>query len=193
MGTDSLPREGPESRQFRYSLQQGKFEADTTAVSTSAALLLAHSLFPEFPSLGVLLLVLLAGGAGFAFIASRRSGHVAGATDPSAVTDAVTTPGTSWLRIPLVTAIVSGLAALFSLVPGIGVIASIVLMPGWIVLWMLFMGDVLEDNLDIVSVVVMAVVSWVVWTASAMIIARVVASFRGDTPSDSTITSIRYH
>jgi hypothetical protein len=163
-----------------------------TAVTGAAELLLAHGLFPEFPSLGVLACILLAGGAVFALVASRRSKHVAGDADPSATTVG-TSPGTSWLRIPVVTAIACGLAVPLWLVPGINVIASLVLMPGWIGLWMLLMSGVLPDHSEPISFVVMAAVSWVVWTASALIIARVVSSFRTDAPGDSTITSIRYH
>jgi hypothetical protein len=174
-------------------LQKGRPEADIITVTRSADLLLAHGLFPEFPSLGVLLLILLVGGAGFACLATRRSTHLAGDGAPSEETGIVASSGKSWLRIPVVTLVACGVAAPLWLVPGIGVIAGIVLMPGWIVLWILVMTHVLPDHSETMSFVMMAAVSWVVWTASAMTIARIVAALRGDPPSHSTITSTRYH
>lgn len=131
-----------------------------------STLLVAHELYPEFPPLLVVLALVLVGGGALALMASKRR-----ARDGEG--------GSLW-RVPAIAFVACVLATGLSFLPPLDVIGSIILMPGFALFFTLAFADVISDNTGFATAIIISgLASWAFWTASGLVILKIVGTVRG--------------
>jgi hypothetical protein len=140
--------------------------------------LLAHALFPEFPSISALLLIVVVVGGLVAALAWRwraRAARVEASAWP-------------W-QVPVVAFIVCALAVPLSFMPLLDLLGSGILLPGYLLLWILAFRNVLPENAGVGTAIIIAGgFSWALWTAVGLIISSAINRFRGGATTDLDIS-----
>src|SRR5438093_9329172 len=131
-------------------------------------LVLAHALYPEFPSLAVLLLIVLAVGSLIAVAAWKWRPGLPTAESSSRL----------W-RVPVVAFVACAIAVPVSFMPGLDLLGSVVLMPGFMLCWPLGFQGLIPDNVGwSTAIMVIGGFSWGFWTMAGLIISKIAGRFR---------------